>query len=43
MAFVCSDCVTWIKSKDANRYGEKYCDYDQKYRNLPYVGVVVKE
>lgn len=33
MAFVCSDCVTWIKSKDANRYGEKYCDYDQKYRS----------
>lgn len=33
MAFYCSDCVTWINSKDANRYGEKWCDYDRKYRS----------
>lgn len=33
MAFVCSDCVTWINSRDANRYGEKWCDYDRKYRS----------
>ena len=33
MAFYCSDCVTWVNSKDANRYGEKWCDYDQKYRS----------
>lgn len=32
MAFYCGDCVTWINSEDANRYGEKYCDYDRKYR-----------
>ena len=32
MAFVCSDCVTWVNSRDANRYGEKWCDYDRKYR-----------
>ena len=32
MAFVCGDCVTWITSDDANRYGEKWCDYDRKYR-----------
>lgn len=33
MAFYCSDCVTWVNSKDANRYGEKWCDYDRKYRS----------
>lgn len=32
MAFYCSDCVTWVNSQDANRYGEKWCDYDRKYR-----------
>lgn len=32
MAFVCGDCVTWITSDVANSYGEKWCDYDQKYR-----------
>ena len=33
MAYYCSDCVTWINSSDANRYGEKWCDYDRKYRS----------
>jgi hypothetical protein len=33
MAYYCRDCVTWINSKDANRYGEKWCDYDRKYRS----------
>lgn len=32
MAYYCSDCVTWINSRDANRYGEKWCDHDNKYR-----------
>ena len=32
MAYYCGDCVTWITSDDANRYGEKWCDYDRKYR-----------
>lgn len=32
MAYYCSDCVTWINSRDANRYGEKWCSYDRKYR-----------
>lgn len=33
MAFYCRDCVTWVNSRDANRYGEKWCDYDRKYRS----------
>ena len=33
MAFYCSDCVTWINSQDANRYGEKWCTYDRVYRS----------
>ena len=33
MSFVCGDCVTWVNSKDANSYGEKWCDYDKKYRS----------
>ena len=32
MATYCRDCVTWVNSRDANRYGEKWCDYDRKYR-----------
>ena len=31
MAFVCSDCVTWVNSKDADRYGRKYCSYSRRY------------
>ena len=31
MAFYCSDCVTWVNSKDADRYGRKYCDYSRRY------------
>ena len=31
MAFVCSDCVTWVNSKDADRYGRKYCTYSRRY------------
>ena len=31
MAFYCSDCVTWVNSKDADRYGRKYCSYSKRY------------
>ena len=31
MAFYCSDCVTWVNSKDADRYGRKYCSYSRRY------------
>ena len=31
MAYYCSECVTWINSKDADRYGRKYCDYSRRY------------
>ena len=31
MAFYCSDCVTWVNSKNADRYGRKYCDYSRRY------------
>lgn len=31
MAFYCEDCVTWVNSKDADRYGRKYCDYSKRY------------
>lgn len=31
MAFYCGDCVTWVNSRDADRYGRKYCDYSRRY------------
>ena len=31
MAFYCGDCVTWVNSRDADRYGRKYCDYSKRY------------
>lgn len=31
MAFYCGDCVTWINSRDADRYGRKYCDFSKRY------------
>ena len=29
--FVCGDCATWINSKDADRYGRKYCSFSRRY------------
>lgn len=29
--FVCGDCATWINSKDADRYGRKYCTFSRRY------------
>ena len=33
MTYFCRDCFTWNDSKDVNRYGEKWCKYDKKYRS----------
>ena len=31
MAFKCGDCVTWQNSKNADRYGRKYCHFSKRY------------
>lgn len=31
MAYYCSECVTWVNSKDGDRYGRKYCTYSRRY------------
>ena len=31
MAYYCGECVTWVNSKDGDRYGRKYCDYSGRY------------